>query len=70
MMFDEKKRVIVPSTPYSQDERFEWCKLNLDEPIMCHPITYGLDPSEIWYFETEVAATMFALRWGGTNGYY
>lgn len=68
MMFDEKNRVIVLSAGGTQQEKLDWCRDHLTGTVMCHqmchPITYGLDYAEIWYFETGEESTMFALRWG------
>lgn len=63
VMFDEKNRVIVLSAGHTQQEKLDWCCDQLTGTVMCHPITYGLDDAEIWYFKTGEEATMFALRW-------
>lgn len=63
-MFDEKNRVIVLSAGHARQEKLDWCCDHLTGTVMCHPITYGLDDAEIWYFKTGEETTMFALRWG------
>jgi hypothetical protein len=61
-MFDKKNRVIVLTEGYTQQEKLDWCCDHLAGTVMCHPITYGLDDAELWYFNTAEDATMFALR--------